>query len=643
MKKLMTMLTAFLLVFTNLFSAVGTVVHAVEPTETTVVVHKILMSKEDLANFNYQENAEKYSGNKIDDLQGYFGNTSAQEIAGVAFNVYKKVEAGTAGAKTGADLATLTATPVGGSGFEATSNYVQVGGDYITEAAGVDIKLEKGTYVFVENKEKSPYYSTSGAELTSAKAVPFTLTLPQAKFDGVGYYNNNDKLHVYPKNTEEKPVVEKTFGDKTTATKNYNIGDDIPYLVTTTIPKDADYKTLSWDDIMVNGLDFKTGSLTIALNGVNFDKVDYKLEESRRGFVLQLTETGLAKVKAAAAGTEGTSITLNYLGVLNASAKVDTEIPNSVEFRYGNRPNEHSAPKEVTPSNGEIEVSKTWGGGTTPVTVKFDVYEAITGTKVTTLELAAGVASVKATGLDNSKTYLIREQSTNLTLPEYGAVEAGKLSVENKKNPNPNPIKPVDPKVITYGRRFVKVDEKDATLAGATFVVLNDQNQFLADKSTAQREAEKAAYQAAETAYQAAVKAQKPAEEIQSLQTARDLAYGIMNNQWNWVADQAQAYVFTAGEAGRFEVKGLVAGNYKLRETKAPEGFALLTSDVAFEVGPNTWNDETGIDGHTKVVNKKIIIPQTGGIGTLFFTIGGLSLMLVAFLAMKKREAQENA
>ncbi|HFR3572480.1 TPA: LPXTG cell wall anchor domain-containing protein [Streptococcus suis] len=42
-----------------------------------------------------------------------------------------------------------------------------------------------------------------------------------------------------------------------------------------------------------------------------------------------------------------------------------------------------------------------------------------------------------------------------------------------------------------------------------------------------------------------------------------------------------------------------------------------------------------------QVKNKKIIIPQTGGIGTLVFTVVGLSTMVFAFIAMKRRQAEE--
>ncbi|WP_079255267.1 LPXTG cell wall anchor domain-containing protein [Streptococcus suis] len=81
-----------------------------------------------------------------------------------------------------------------------------------------------------------------------------------------------------------------------------------------------------------------------------------------------------------------------------------------------------------------------------------------------------------------------------------------------------------------------------------------------------------------------------------------------------------------------------------LSKRKAPDGYALPSSTIPFVANQgfcSTSAQETAIDGHTQVKNKKITIPQTGGIGTLIFTVVGLSTMVFAFIAMKKRQAEE--
>ncbi|MBH0213513.1 LPXTG cell wall anchor domain-containing protein, partial [Listeria monocytogenes] len=51
--------------------------------------------------------------------------------------------------------------------------------------------------------------------------------------------------------------------------------------------------------------------------------------------------------------------------------------------------------------------------------------------------------------------------------------------------------------------------------------------------------------------------------------------------------------------------------------------------------------EELTAQNFQQVKNKKITIPQTGGIGTVVFTVVGLSTMVFAFIAMKKRQAEE--
>ncbi|WP_238597413.1 prealbumin-like fold domain-containing protein, partial [Streptococcus suis] len=89
-------------------------------------------------------------------------------------------------------------------------------------------------------------------------------------------------------------------------------------------------------------------------------------------------------------------------------------------------------------------------------------------------------------------------------------------------------------------------------------------------------------YKQAEEAYQAAVKAKT--NEVETKKADRNAAYEALNMQWQWVATKEQAFTFISSTDGKFEVKGLKAGNYELVETKAPEGYALPSSTIPFEV-----------------------------------------------------------
>ncbi|HEM6438004.1 SpaA isopeptide-forming pilin-related protein [Streptococcus suis] len=376
------------------------------------------------------------------------------------------------------------------------------------------------------------------------------------------------------------------------------------------------------------------------------------MTQTVRGFMVKLNNNGLAKLEEKAREGE-VNFTLTYKATLNDSAKVETEIPSQVKLIYGNRPSEFSEPKSTTPKDGEIIVNKTWDTGVNQTEVVFGVYEKGTGVRVGEIKLAAGVNTGKLTGLDGAKEYIVIEETiVSGSLPSYSNGDTGTIRIENKKNPNPTPLTPEDPKVVTYGKRFVKTDDKDLDssekLLGAEFIVRKDgEESYLALKDTVTQAKEIADYKAAEADYLATVKSattdNPKIDEIKQKKDARDTAYEKMNMQWTWVGTKEGAFTFVSSTDGKFEVKGLKEGKYELIETKAPEGFALPTSPVEFTVGAHTWGtiDALTADNFQQIKNKKVTIPQTGGIGTLVFTIVGLSTMVFAFIAMKKRQSEE--
>ncbi|NQP53688.1 isopeptide-forming domain-containing fimbrial protein [Streptococcus suis] len=664
MKKL-TKVFSLLTVLLTMFGPLGNLrhlVHANDAHQTKVVVHKVLMSKEDFNSFDHdtKQNVHKYDGTQIqtEKFGTYFGQ-SATEVAGVNFKVWQKVDQPAEGTQTGAQLG------ITGEG-EAEHYQKMTDSEYGTNGvnttgSGAEFTLSNGTYIFVEDKAASPYYNKqgdgAGSELTEAKAVPFRLVLPVTLPDGTGYFNTDKPLHVYPKNTEDKPVVAKQFADDKQSPRNVEIGEKIPYKITTEIPKGASYKTIVWEDLMVEGLDFVEGSLVVAEKSLAaFDKgTHYNIVETKRGFTVTVTPEGLTAIENAAK-TNKVNITLRYEGVLNDSAKVDVEIPNEVKFHYGNRPRTFTdtEPEPVTP-NGEnkIRVTKNWLNSQNKTTITFNVYEKDTGVKVGSFTMGPEETFKEySEGLKQGKEYIVVEQPVDGHIPSY-TKEVGEdkkhiLSVTNNPSDNPPPLVPEKPKVITYGKRFIKTDDKEADaggiekLTGAEFVVKNGQNQYLALKSSGTKDQEVQSYNQAEQDYLAAVKANNG--EVGTKKAARDAAYEALNMQWEWVTEKNQAFTFISSTDGKFEVKGLKEGTYTLEETKAPEGYALLSTGIEFQVQRGSWTDQReklSIEDHTQIRNKKVTIPQTGGIGTVVFTVVGLSTMVFAFIAMKKRQAEE--
>ncbi|MFM0585568.1 SpaH/EbpB family LPXTG-anchored major pilin [Streptococcus suis] len=668
MKKL-TKVFSLLTVLLTMFGPLGNLrhlVHADDTHQTKVVVHKVLMSKEDFNSFDHdtKQNVHKYDGTQITGKFGeYFGN-SAKEIEGVNFKVWKKVDQAQGNV-------TKTGTELGITGEGVDENYQLMDGEYGTTGVntragntGAEFTLPNGTYIFVEDKVNSPYYNKSdsddkGKELTEAQAVPFRLVLPATLPEGNGYFNTEKPLHVYPKNTEDKPTVTKTFGDDKTDTKNVEIGEEINYKITTKIPKGASYKTIVWEDLMVEGLDFVTGSLTVAYKEVQtLNEGDhYTITQDKRGFMVKMNERGLAAIEEAAK-TQDVNITLTYKAVLNDSAKVDTEIPNKVKFHYGNRPREdkNDEPDPVTPKEDggqlKIKINKTWKDGSLDKSATFVVYEKETGKKIgEEITIQPGQTEIEFTHADlkSTKEYIVVEKDINGYIPTYtvetGADKGHILTVTNNPSDNPPPIVPDQPKVITHGKRFIKTDNVDnlggEKLLGAEFVVMNDQNQYLALKTSDTKDQEVQRYNQAEQDYLAAVKANN--DQDGAKKAARDAAYEALNMQWQWVSEEGQAFKFISSTEGKFEVKGLKAGTYYLKETKAPEGYALPSDKIQFTVNRGSWGstEEVNATNFQQVKNKKIIIPQTGGIGTVVFTVVGLSTMVFAFIAMKKRQAED--
>ncbi|MEG3243463.1 isopeptide-forming domain-containing fimbrial protein [Streptococcus suis] len=665
-------ITKLFSVFATLLTVFGTLVNLVPVAHaemaiskeqlTKVIVHKIVMNKTDFNAFNHDDKQQihKYDGTQIqtEKFGTYFGQ-SATEVAEVNFKVWQKVDQPAEGTQTGAQLGI---TGEGDTEHYQKMTYSDYGTNGVnTTGSGAEFTLPNGTYIFVEDKAASPYYNKqgdgAGSELTEAKAVPFRLVLPVTLPDGTGYFNTDKPLHVYPKNTEDKPTVTKEFADAKQSPRNVEIGEKIPYKITTEIPKGASYKTIVWEDLMVEGLDFVEGSLVVAEKSLAaFDKgTHYNIVETKRGFTVTVTPEGLTAIENAAK-TNKVNITLRYEGVLNDSAKVDVEIPNEVKFHYGNRPRTFTdtEPEPVTP-NGEnkIRVTKNWLNSQNKTTITFNVYEKDTGVKVGSFTMGPEETFKEySEGLKQGKEYIVVEQPVDGHIPSY-TKEVGEdkkhiLSVTNNPSDNPPPLVPEKPKVITYGKRFIKTDDKEADaggiekLTGAEFVVKNGQNQYLALKSSGTKDQEVQSYNQAEQDYLAAVKANNG--EVGTKKAARDAAYEALNMQWEWVTEKNQAFTFISSTDGKFEVKGLKEGTYTLEETKAPEGYALLSTGIEFQVQRGSWTDQReklSIEGHTQIRNKKVTIPQTGGIGTVVFTVVGLSTMVFAFIAMKKRQAEE--
>lgn len=589
------------------------------------------------------------------------------------------------------------------------------------------------TYKIVEIHSLSSYKSADGKVLTDKLAVPVEITLPLVNEDGVV-----KEAHVYPKNTEDKPKIDKNFDqekngevngitkdDLTTSTKEKSldinldnndaekptaaksVGQSVPYKVVTKIPAQTKWATAKWDDKMTEGLTYnkdlsielKRGQETVKLT----KDTHYTLEENDNGFVLNFKKAGLEELNNKA---EEQTITLKYTAKVNDKAVVKVEESNDITFHYGNNPGHGNTPVPNKPDDsGVLKATKTWADGKWAKNekAKFKLVDANTGKDVTAKDLVEPADASKKVAfktykenfkneqeigynatteakweyLDKNREYKVVETSVTYTdekgkeqtltgwEAEYVAKGKGTTEITNYLTNNPTPLNPSEPKVVTYGAKFVKTNVEGERLQGAEFVVRDANNKYLVEGTKADR----AAYEKAQTAFVTAVKAynekvkkgETPTDEekaeVARLEKARDAAWNAtLENMDGFTADSKDAkgvLKLTSNELGQFEIAGLKPGSYTLVEVKAPKDYVDASKaklEFGFTIGKDGEqnvkdidfgiDDDKAADNAQKIVNKKVSIPQTGGMGTVLFTVVGISLMAGAVIAMKKNREE---
>ena len=105
--------------------------------------------------------------------------------------------------------------------------------------------------------------------------------------------------------------------------------------------------------------------------------------------------------------------------------------------------------------------------------------------------------------------------------------------------------------------------------------------------------------------------------------------------------EDAKTQTIKTDENGQAVVKGLDSEyTYYFEEVVAPEGYTVLDDDVEA-----TWNGEANvaITGKATATDTTVSsLPETGGMGTTIFTIGGCAIMVIAaalyFVNRKKQE-----
>ena len=98
---------------------------------------------------------------------------------------------------------------------------------------------------------------------------------------------------------------------------------------------------------------------------------------------------------------------------------------------------------------------------------------------------------------------------------------------------------------------------------------------------------------------------------------------------------------------GIINVKGLDDGDYRLVETEAPEGYNKLKSpnEINIKVESSDNGENVTVSGNEITVENSTEswLPETGGMGTVIFTVVGVVGVLVILSTYFKKGKKEEA
>jgi len=467
------------------------------------------------------------------------------------------------------------------------------------------------------------YLAVEEAGYSDSPCAPFLACVPMTNPNGDGW---NTDVQVYPKNqdiltmkAENKPAV--------------NVGDTVTYSIVVGVPDDI--AGLSPDQISAAQSGYAINPTDYAFKAFNVtDQLDPALT-----FV-----PGSVTVTGVVAGTDPTVANLALTGtVLNAGTAP----------AYLGTVSSYTVTEPVTPP------ATGFGGGL--LTVSFD--------KLAQLQAIAGYQYLQI-------TFQATVNATALIYGTNGDPNGFKQSVPNTAKLNYQnyfdstlKTKPTNTVwVHTANLEVTKIDEQTGNkLQGATFKLVavpntgNAANDLAAAKAAANAKSFVKLDSAApvdangnptgnfSVLYPASSGLSQAASEATAYGAGKDYAVTTDSNgiaKFSGLQDYTTTPWFADMQQDD-QIGGRTYLTYYIVETGAPSGYNLLTEPVPVTFSGNPDNYVTNLNTLMKTIadSSKFVLPKTGGMGTVLFTVGGIGLMglaCVLFLATKKRK-NENA
>lgn len=120
-------------------------------------------------------------------------------------------------------------------------------------------------------------------------------------------------------------------------------------------------------------------------------------------------------------------------------------------------------------------------------------------------------------------------------------------------------------------------------------------------------------------------------------------AYNTSSKELSGLITESAATDATTG-AVVFDYK-FAEGTYYIQESQAPAGYALNKDVFTVNITKGSNSIESGVHNATVVTDTKVKLPDTGGAGTMIFTIVGASLIVCAgillVIVLKKRSSSK--